>query len=153
MVYVCLNPSNLRLSCLVHVSIYSHFLLISPVLTLPPLQSQSLIRSQQGVITDKHFTFDPHVSALCQRSFFIFTPWGAVYVPFIQRTRLHPQQVQRFYPTLTTPTHSFLVVQFPTQQNSNAFETPLSRLFWTHNNFAIPSSCSSTCNGYIRINY
>jgi len=54
-VYV-LILANPRLSCLVHVSIYCHFLL-SPVLTLPPLVTVTDQITTLGIIIDKRFIF------------------------------------------------------------------------------------------------
>jgi len=59
--------ANPRLSWLVHVSIYCHFRL-SPV----PIAPSSPVTVTDQVTTPgiKRFTFDPRVSALCQKSFF-----------------------------------------------------------------------------------
>jgi len=51
--------------------------------TVPSVNIASSPVKVAGIITDKHFTIDPYVSALCQKSLFIFTPGGACIRSFL----------------------------------------------------------------------
>ena len=147
-VYV-LILANPRLSCLVYVSIYCHFPL-SPLLTLPPLQS--LIRSQPlaSLLTN----ISPLILMFLHsvRNFFIFAPWGTYDLFNRWHGCIRSKRSSGSIPPWLLQLTPFCLFTLQHEKKPNAFKILLPGLFWlTHNNSVIPSSCSSTYTEYLFI--
>ena len=147
---LCLNPSK---SETILLGICQHLLSFPTVpivnITSSPVTDQI---TTLGVVIDKYFTFDSHVSAFCQK--FFLSLHHEAHTTFLTDDMAASVASAAVVLSRLDYSNSLLFVCSVSnmKKNPNAFKILLPGLFWlTHNNSVIPSSCSSTYTEYLFI--